>query len=243
MEFEAFRPYAHKDEYGREFAATEESTLLEMASAEKLEPEELYRQFLESLAQTAEALDGTSFDNPAAFWKEVQRQNQKELVVRKDNPWFLLPTLAEKRNIEVFFRADAPYNNAAVWDPRDLSEESGLKVALYEGQGNAYGAVTLYGFDPDAANVEEWKIEDMMSAFAGHGRSNVRSISGTVPLDAMKFLIARFPLKYMPEHALSEEEAEYKAERSGPAKTYKDFAWRGIVFNKEKQHPSMKSAA
>lgn len=148
------------------------------------------------------------------------------LVVRRENPEQLLHMLESGEPLNLQFVGGLPYANSVVWNPK-VDGTRGIDNAFLEGYGHLDGIVTVYGFrKPEDFYLEQHP--ESTQIFGGIERSRVRSASGFVPPEAVRFITVRIPLRHFPESLMTEEEKdllwEYEHEgRTGPAFVYRGF--------------------
>ncbi len=140
-------------------------------------------------------------------------------IVRRDNPERVLALLTGQEPIHI-----QPLNEGDANVATDAYE--GLNLALTEGF-HGKNVVSIYGFHPnkDAKVVQVKKpSEDMRDPKRFH---YIRSFSGEVNPEDIRFVLFRFPSVGVPESALTESEEE-KLEDDIPLR----YIYRSISFPK-----------
>lgn len=140
-------------------------------------------------------------------------------IVRRDNPEKVLALLTGQEQIHI-----RPLNDGDANVATDAYE--GLSLALTEGF-HGKNVVSVYGFHP---NIESKVVqvkkppEDMRDPKRFH---YIRSFSGDVNPEDIRFVLFRFPSTGVPESALTESEEE-KLEDDIPLR----YVYRSISFPK-----------
>lgn len=138
------------------------------------------------------------------IWNEVGNHG---FLVRRDDPVKVLDAILDNKEIALTPPNDG-YANASV------DSDEGLKIALSEGLLGAEVNM-VYGFEYDGLAVKKVKKNDQdlrqQSRF-----TYVRSVSGTVTPDHIKYMIMRVPAKLFPPEKLTDEEHELFLENTPP---------------------------
>jgi len=184
---------------------------------------ELYISELETLPEFEE------FTDMAKMYRQLTGD---KLIVRREDPGNLFRLIIDKEPLEIGFVGGTPYANAVEWSP-EFDGTHGLDNAFLEGYSHLDQIVTVYGFEPtEGFHVE--KLNDSQANFAGIDRTRVRSISGFVPPEAVRFVTLRIPIQAFPEERMTGEEKdrlwEYE-ESPGPRRAV--FIYRGFLAKKE----------
>lgn len=158
----------------------------------------------------------------------------QELVVRRENPELLMRALTENEPVEIRFVGDTPYANSVVWNPK-IDGSRGLTNAILEGYGHLNNVVMLYGFEkPEGMYLEQHP--ESSQVFAGIDRTRVRTASGYVPMESIRFVTMRVPINGFPESRMTEEEKDalWEYGESESKNRVPVFVYRGFLFPKEK---------
>ncbi|MEK7080130.1 MAG: hypothetical protein AAB883_00495 [Patescibacteria group bacterium] len=183
----------------------------------------------EIIGQLEHLPDYEEFTDATALYRALPSET---LVVRREDPVALLHTLVEQEPLPISFVGDTPYANSVVWNPR-VDGTHGLDNAFLEGYGHANSVVTIYGFKkPEQFKLEQ--LQESMQRFAGIDRTRVRSASGLVPAEAIRFVLVRTPIQGFPEDRMTEEEKDrlWEFKNENPKHT-PSFVYRGFL-SKEK---------
>lgn len=139
--------------------------------------------------------------------------------MRRDSPEKVLALLTEQKTIQIH-----PYKEGIANAATD--EYEGLQLALTEGlQGKDIASV--YGFHPNSETTiirVKQSSEDIREPKRFH---YARSFSGDVKPEDVRFVLFRFPVKGVPEEALTESE-EDRLENDPRLR----FIYRSITFPK-----------
>ncbi len=168
------------------------------------------------------ALDKWAHENEvtlAPFEGAESQLLNKGNIVRRDNPEKVLALLTGQEQIHI-----RPLNDGDANVATDAYE--GLNLALTEGF-HGKNVVSVYGFHPNTeAKVMQVKkpSEDMRDPKRFH---YIRSFSGDVNPEDIRFVLFRFPSTGVPESVLTESEEE-KLEDDIPLR----YVYRSISFPK-----------
>jgi hypothetical protein len=166
-----------------------------------------------------------------------------ELIVRRENPEALMHTLNENDPLKIEFVGNTPYANSVAWNPK-LDGTRGLDNAMLEGYGHVNNVVTIYGFEkPEDFYFEQHPESSQI--FAGIDRLRVRTASGFVPSEAIRFVTVRTPIQGFPENRMTEEEQDafWEYMETEASKRKPTFIYRGFLFTKKEEAAHRKMAA
>lgn len=167
-------------------------------------------------------------------------QEVKELgtyIVRRENPPTVLEMIKKRNPLTVKPvdpKTNTRYSNCAVWNPPSAG---GLDNALYEGMTSVDNIVTTIGFLP-LPDADIAQLPDASPEFFGLDRRNVRSFSGEVPFEELRFVRMRAPIEAISEDDMTEEEKErldeaVEARMKGSPKAQQYYRW--FVFPRNVQ--------
>lgn len=158
-----------------------------------IEKKEAVRSFYENVEKLA-AKHGVSLEEGNIY----ARIGQREYLVRRGNLERELVPLLSGRDIDIASRRES--GNAAVDTPE------GVSTAMTEGVSGAEIAF-LYGFSDE--HVETQPITLQEGDLRGKARERiVRTVSGTVPFEDVRYIVLRIPKDLFPHDLLNESEAD-----------------------------------
>ncbi len=157
-----------------------------------------------------------------------------EIVIRRDDPRKLEQTLARGLDLSLEFdpKLGGPYANSALWSKN--AGNRGLENAFLEGHGHVDGLIAVVGFVPNQ-QMRIQAVPDLAGSLTGLDRSLVRSVSGTIALEDVRFIVLRMPIDHFPEEDMTDEELErldewrIEMKRKNPV-----FIFRGLTFNQDR---------
>ncbi len=192
---------------------------------------ELTRLTFEDIDHNLKNLGASEFTDTTGMAKAMPAG---ELVVRREHPDAVMDLLNGTPLQVKPFSDGVRYANCAIWDTRT---PAGLNNAFLEGYSEKNHVVAVLGFaqgpDMDVANLEE-----SADTFAGMERKNVRSFTGALESDDIRFVLLRMPLEALKEEQMTEVEIERydeMLERRLKGINEPAFAYRGYTFPKRFQ--------
>jgi hypothetical protein len=181
----------------------------------------------EQVLKELESLSGyEEYTDITRMYRELPNES---LVVRRENPHTLLNSLASDEPISIQFVGNTPYANSVEWNPK-LDGPRGLDNAYMEGNGQVEGIVLVYGFEKPEGLYMDTPAESQQ-VFAGIDRVRVRSAAGLVPVENIRFITMRVPLRAFPESQMTEEEKDILWEHQNEVdpKRSPAFIYRGFL--------------
>ncbi|MCR4312459.1 MAG: hypothetical protein NUV56_04200 [Candidatus Uhrbacteria bacterium] len=165
---------------------------------------------------------------------DIYRTVHDDVIVRRDSPEVIGSSVGKGKDLVLALdeKLGAPYANAVVWSSRHGSR--GLENAFLEGHAHADGLVTVVGFTPEHIVVQT--VPNVAQAFTSIDRTLVRSATGNVTPDDVRFVLFRLPIDRFPVEEMTEAEYQrYEEWNEEGGRRDPIFIFRGMTFeNRQK---------
>lgn len=211
-----------------------------MADVQAASSEEVRRELVgalyNQLKSDFEQSGGIFFEDINAFYRSLDRQHA--YLVRREQPQVLAEAVMHQEDINLNFDPSVGdvYANSAEWKPEEGPR--GLDNAFLEGHAQVGGIAMIMGFDA-GEDVQMHALPKNAERLAAMDRSKVRSISGSIHAEDLRFAILRVPAKYLPEGALTDDEIDRMEESDRPVSAFRAF----LLNTKEAKRAEDQSAA
>ena len=186
------------------------------------------REFMLALRQGG----GEKFDDIGAMYSKLKGER---LIVRRSNPEEVVSAVANNKSFPITYEHGTPYNNSVEWSS-DMGTE-GISNAYLEGYAHKNNIVAVYGFKPKGGEVEVVQLPHTEMRYGDMRREQVRSVSGTVSPENIRFVSLRIPAESYPEKEMTEDEQdrlfEHRQRIKGGTKTEPMFIHRGFLFEQK----------
>ncbi len=151
-------------------------------------------------------------------------------IVRREDPERVIRAVAQHTDLSIgldpTLAHHGAYANSVEWSRRDGSR--GLDTAFLEGVSHLGGIVTVVGSVPGADLEVRSVTPERTPSARGTDRRLVRSVSGRIHPEDIRFVVLRIPSQFFPEDELTdaEQEALDEAEEAAPRRPI----FRGFRF-------------
>ncbi len=197
----------------------------------KSERQKLTADTAQEFMRTLSSVGGQEFTDVTAMYGELKSER---LIVRRTDPDAVIGAIANHAPLEIAFAGDTPYNNAVEW-AADMGP-NGISNAYLEGNAQKNAVVAVFGFRPKGGQVEVAQLPHTEMQFGDMRREQVRSVSGTVDPEDIRFVSLRIPAESYPESGMTEDERDrlfdYQENLKGGRRTEPVFIHRGYLFSK-----------
>ncbi len=178
---------------------------------QSVNPEELHSAY-ETFIKFRELLEENGFVMYEKVGDAYRQLGDSTYVVRREDPLKILSLLGPAGEYNVGYVGGTPYSNCVEWNPR-VNGNMGIENAYFEGFTNLNNVVTVIGFERGNETSFQ-RLPDATSNFHGLNRHLVRSFSGPIKQDNVRFINLRVPAHLLPEIELTEEEQNILFERN-----------------------------
>ena len=195
--------------------------------SDKEKEQAVYSAYL-GIKKAFEKAGGEHYEDVNGIYEKFRND---DLIIRRENLERLSNAILEQQDLEIKFHNNTKqeYPNCTQWDP--YAYDRAIRTAFLEGfERSNDGIAVCVGF----RKGQDLKVNDLNPKFKEVGnirRDTIRSASGEVHPEDIRFVVMQLPVKFFPEEALTDKEHDRVHDTSNGTSKKSMHVFRGFVFN------------